>query len=161
MAVAKDVIVNGLVVIPKGTLASGEVSKLIKAVPGEKDGFVWVRATNLILGNGEHPKLKEYRSGEGACGDMGPCWALLIVAAPFIPLALVERAVRASERPNKRQQGEDETIGVCHGVEGYTANRIVLGMMASRVAEAANLSARVDAPCAPTRAPAKSETNAP
>jgi len=160
MIVAKDVVINGLVVIPKGTPASGEVSELIKGVPGKRNGFVWVKPVDLTLGNGKGAKLKEYRSGDDACGDMGPCWALFIFAAPFMPFILIAKAVNATEAPAIKQPGKDKELEVCSEVEGFTANRIILKAVDLRDPKPSPLNPAPDATSAPTPVPAKNKMNA-
>jgi hypothetical protein len=126
LAVAEDVKEDGLVVIPKGTFASGEVTHLRKAVPGKNDGFIRVTPITLTLGNGKRPKLWESAYGEDDCANVGPCWVLWTL---FWPIGLVGMAVHRTENRDDESQkpkGEDVTIDVCNRLSGYLAHRTTL-----------------------------------
>jgi hypothetical protein len=119
LAVAKDVLVKGLVVIPKGMLATGVVSRLTKGVPGKRDGFLRVVPRILLLNNGKTVRLREYRSGEYDCDPIGPCWAMYTFLAPIILIGLVsEKVLDSDEKP----PGKDDAINACESLiwHGYT-----------------------------------------
>jgi hypothetical protein len=117
LAVAKDLMVDGLVVIPKGTPATGVVSRLTKGVPGKRDGFLRVVPRMLLLNNGKTIKLSEYRSGENDCDPLGPCWAMYTLFAPIFLATWI-----ASHVPDEVPSGKDDAINACESLiwRGYT-----------------------------------------
>jgi hypothetical protein len=122
LAVEKDVVIDGHLVIPRGTPGTGAVARLQKGVPGKKDGYLTVRPIAMTLADGTTVRLKENRTGEDDCGDMGPCWALFSIAAPLLPLALIGRL---SERNEEVHVGKEMTLEVCSwpGTEAFVAHR--------------------------------------
>ncbi len=86
MAVAKDVVENGVVLIPRGTPATGIVKQVARAVPGKSDGSLRIVPQEITMSNGLIYRLQADAPGEDPCGDMGPCWALIGGAILFIPL---------------------------------------------------------------------------
>jgi hypothetical protein len=105
MAVEEDVVIHGVVAIPKGTLATGVVSNVRKAKLGIKDGRLEVRPIAMTIANGVEAKLKENRTGEDACGDFGPCWAMYIFFAPAVPFALIGLAANAIDGGDRKKKG--------------------------------------------------------
>lgn len=105
LATASDVVENDIVAIPKGTPAVGVIKHLSKALPGKKNGYLEIEASQLTLPNGTTVKLGEYPPGDDACGDMGPCWALFIIAAPFTPLILLQRLNRSTGSATVKSEG--------------------------------------------------------
>ena len=126
LAVATDLVIQGVVAIPKGTPATGEVSRLTKGVPGKRDGFIRVVPTSLTLADGTLVKLKENRTGEDDCADMGPCWVLAIVSAPLLPAILIKKLLDDQERPKEKPQGKEQILETGYPVEGFATNRIVV-----------------------------------
>ncbi len=118
MAVAEDLTSNGVIVIPKGTVARGEVSELRKAVPYERNGFFEIKPVNLTLANGTKLKLREYMPGEDACGDFGPCWAMWTFFAPLVLIGLTRTAI---ENRHYREAGTDSIEKRCSTDFGYLA----------------------------------------
>jgi hypothetical protein len=133
MAMAEDVIVDGKIVIPKGTKVQGEVSGLTKAISGKRDGYIHVTPLNLTLSDGGRLKLGDLPPGEDKCGDFGPCWAPLLFLAPLVPLILIRVAVGAD---HLKQPGIDGTEHICSLEFGYTVNKTKL-----RVLDARNMNA--------------------
>jgi hypothetical protein len=126
LAVAEDVRVEGLVVIPKGTFATGEVTHLRKGVPGKNDGSIRLSPITLTLGNGKRTKLWESAYGEDDCANVGPCWVLWTL---FWPIGLVGMAVHGTENRDDESQkpkGKDVTIDDCNRFSAYLAHRIAL-----------------------------------
>jgi len=124
LAVAKDVLVKNLVVIPKGTPATGVVSRLTKGVPGKRNGYLQVVPRILFLNNGKTITLRESRSGEFGCDPIGPCWAMYTFLAPFLLIGLVSHKVLDSDE-NEKPLGKDDAIHACQSLiwDGYT-NRV-------------------------------------
>jgi len=126
LAVEEDVLVDGLVAIPKGTLATGKVTHLQKGVAGKHDGYLRVEPISLALANGKRVKLWESAYGEDDCANAGPCWALWIVSAPLLPAILIAKVVDAQEDIRDKPAGKDQTIQARDTVDSYAARRIVL-----------------------------------
>ena len=88
MAVSKDVLENGVVLIPRGTPATGVVKQVARAIPGKSDGSLRIVPQEITMPNGLLYRLRDSPPGEDACGDMGPCWALIGGAILLSPLIL-------------------------------------------------------------------------
>jgi len=119
LAVANDVLVNGMVVIPKGTLASGVVSYVIKGAPGKRDGYISVDPRILFLNNGKTIKMS------GTIGsDFGPYWFAYTFLAPLMLMIWILVAVDKVHK-NKKSLGKDFVIHVCenHVWNGFTKDR--------------------------------------
>ena len=134
LAVASDLVIKGLVAVPKGTPALGEVSRLTRAVSGKQDGFIRVVPTTLTLADGTLVKLKENRTGEDDCADMGPCWVLAIVSAPLLPAILIKKLLDGQEIPEEKPQGKEQTLETGYPVEGFATNKIVVRATVPRLA---------------------------
>jgi hypothetical protein len=122
-AMANDVLVNGLVVIPKGTLASGVVTHVTKGVPGIRDGSLWVSPRIIFLNNGKTIKVSDTIYGS----DIGPYWFAYTFLAPLMLLIWIGVAVDKvhNSRKNIKSLGKDYVIHVCKSLiwNGYTTNR--------------------------------------
>jgi hypothetical protein len=125
MAVGEDEMVNGLVLIPKGTPVTGKVTHLRKGIPGKRDGSIYVEPTILTLANGALVKLRHNRPGEDDCGDMGPCWIWWTFLAP---LTVAGKAHDRIKYGHRKAEGKEETWAACsgYGLLVYTANPIIL-----------------------------------
>jgi hypothetical protein len=134
-AVAEDVLAGGLVVIPRGTPATGVVSSVRKGVPGKQDGDVELEPRAILLADGSRLKLGGYPPGEDACGDMGPCWALITFAIAVSPILITLGLIRLPERLEEdkkfKQQpglqkpaiaGNDQTVNPCWHSSAYTVH---------------------------------------
>ncbi|HEY2470389.1 MAG TPA: hypothetical protein VGI45_21520 [Terracidiphilus sp.] len=120
LAVAKDVSIEGTVVIPKGTPASGLVAHVQKAVPGKRDGDVEIKPASLTLSDGREVSLRQYvdRSGDG-CGSPGECTAVAVILILLIPVFIGEGI--ASLFPHHRPMtGRDQEIEQCQSVWAST-----------------------------------------
>jgi hypothetical protein len=119
MAVALDVTSNGVIVIPKGTPATGEITQLRKAVPKERDGHFEIKPMDLTLPGGAHVKLHEYPPD--ACEPDGPCWLLKALAMPLYPLFLIHDA---AERRDYPEEGKEFVEQECSPESGFLAAKL-------------------------------------
>ena len=126
LATVSDVVENGIIAIPKGAPAVGVVKHVRKALPGKKNGYLEIEASELTLPNGTIVKLGEYPPGDDACGDMGPCWALFIAAAPFTPLLLVRWLAGSASNGTVKVEGKDKVLPVGEAVRAYTQHTLRL-----------------------------------
>ena len=141
LAVAKDIMIDGRIVIPKGTSATGVIARLQKGILGTRDGYLDVRPVAVTLAEGTRVKLKEYPTGQDSCGDLGPCWAfpLFVVAiSPFVIAALPVAAVVALFHPDRdkgkttykmeKPVGKDWTLAACSqlGMKSFVAHPVNL-----------------------------------
>ena len=104
MAVSEDVTLNGAILIPKGTLAAGEVTELRKAKPQKRNAFLEIKPIDLTLADGTRLKLREYQPGEDACGDFGPCWAMWTFFGPLVLLGLTMNSI---DNRDLKEAGKD------------------------------------------------------
>ncbi len=136
LALAKDIAIGG-VTIPKGTPAEGKVASARKARPGKYDGYIDVKATSILLSNGQRLPLRRYPPGEDDCGGMGPCIALAIAVLPVAivaftavaissPVLLIKRAHDGKPSPNARITGTEMTLKQCDSIEAYPPWRITI-----------------------------------
>jgi hypothetical protein len=131
LAVAQDVVVNGLVLIPRGSLAIGVVTHLHKGVAGKRNGSIRITPISRTIGNGTRHKLWESWYGEDDCAEMGPCWLMWTLSAPFILIGL---AINGPDYYDQEpQQGKDESINACSSLSGYIAKKIVIQTVDLRV----------------------------
>jgi len=84
--VAKDVIAEGLVVIPTGTPATGIVRAVRKGAKGKHNGYVVLQPQTVALADGTMLTLKEYPPGEPTCGNLGPCFGLVAAVVLLAPI---------------------------------------------------------------------------
>lgn len=81
MATAGDVIVNGVVVIPSGTPATGEVVEVRNKGMWGKSGFIGAKVVGMNL-NGRHVRLTGSFDDKGVTGTAG-----VISSIALVPLA--------------------------------------------------------------------------
>ena len=142
LAVASDVSVNGVVVIPKGTPAEGRVIGAHKGAPGKRAGWVDIQPASLSLMGGEQLHLLEYPPRESGCG-WGPCCAQFIMAAPLMPVVFVlygpfALADANYERKHPSQdvlEGRQMTIPSCRKIFAYTGENMAVRPAAPESAE--------------------------
>ena len=100
MAVAKELrSQEGQIVIPRGSQATGVVTRVRKAVPGKKNGELTVRPAELTTPDGITYKVHSIND-EGDCDfSTAGCWVSVIVigivATPIVVLSLLAFAVTA------------------------------------------------------------------
>jgi hypothetical protein len=117
MAVAKDVSVNGVVLIPKGTPATGVIDFVRKAVPGKKDGDVSIKPISVNLPTSKSIALRRYNEPEGdALGE-----ALL----PLLPFCFVATLV-AIPFHRKHETGKEYVLEDCFGDWWELSHAIVI-----------------------------------
>jgi hypothetical protein len=136
-AVAQDLAVNGIVVVPRGTPAEGIVTHVRKGIPGKQNGSLRIEPRELLLNDGTRLKLSRNLPGEDDCGDMGPCWALATFAVALSPVFVAVAVVDSpwlihqwieerKKSPHTRPKiaGDDETLRPCEFNSAYTASRL-------------------------------------
>lgn len=132
-AVSEDVVVDGTVVIPKGTPISGVVTHVRKAILGKRDGVVEAKPVSLTLPGGSSVELREPSGdgGDGVCEGFVNCMGLFVVAIPLSVLSLPIAAVAMIKEPPQRQRatisGNDQTLPLCGQRWGVTTKKIRVG----------------------------------
>ena len=109
MTVASDVIVDGNLVIPKGTRAKGVVDFVRKAVPGKKDGRLSIKAIRVDPLDSAPIELREEDSEQDGLGD-----ALAIVA----PFCIIGELVTIPFHKGKQEAGKESVRDACSGSWG-------------------------------------------
>ncbi len=123
MAVAEDVTLNGAIVIPRGSLATGEVTEIRKAKPQKRNGFFVIKPIDFMLADGTRLKLREYRPGEDSCEDFGACWAMWTFFGPLMLLVLTKTAI---ENRDYREAGKDYVRERCSPGYGFLARDLMI-----------------------------------
>jgi hypothetical protein len=149
LRVEHSVMADGLVVIPKGTLATGEVTDLRSVAAGKQSGFIRIRPVSLTLGNGMQAKLREFPPDDAQCGDLdlGSCWVGYTLLVPISLVFLIQIAIDNHHEKRQIHKGEDRTRDACSRVEGFTTKRIILRRTDLQAANSPGANAAADAPC--------------
>lgn len=149
LAVAEDVVVDGLIVIPRGTPGAGVVARVQKGKPGKRDGYLIVKPAELTLADGTKVKLTESPTRNNGCDDIGPCWefylivvpGIVLAAAVVLPLLPVMAAVKALSNHDHgasrvKPVGKDETLDICYAPwrTSYVARPVTLRAVDSTAA---------------------------
>ena len=142
-AVAVDVMDKGLILIPRGTPATGVVSRVTKGIPGKRNGYVAVEPREIRLTNqaGAKSSVKLMRNapGEDDCGDMGPCAALvtffvllspliaalIVVESPFLVFYAIKESHHHKLTP-PAVTGEDEQLQPCAVESAYIRSKMAV-----------------------------------
>jgi hypothetical protein len=128
LAVKEDVVVDGTVVIPRGTPAKGLVASVRKAIPGERNGSLRVEPTGLTLQDGSSIKLREYIDTDVLCEGFVNCLGLIVVAIPAsLPFAIFDMVKSPPQWGKAPESGSDETLPLCRQVWGATTKRVSIG----------------------------------
>jgi hypothetical protein len=125
LVVKKDVVVNGTVVIPRGTPASGLVTFVRKGVAGKSDGSLRVKPLGLILPDGSSIELRGYTynddDADGVCEGFVSCLGLnVIVVSISLPFAIAYSVTSLFQRHHAAKPGIDQTLAVCSTLLGST-----------------------------------------
>ncbi len=143
-AVAQDVKVKEIVVIPRGAPAEGIVEHVRKGIPGKQDGELRIEPRQILLNDGSRLKLSRNSPGEDDCGDMGPCWALLPFAIVFVPCAaafvvigspwLIHDWIKEAKKPHTKPQiaGDDIIQSPCDLQNAYTVKPLTVPFSAAQ-----------------------------
>jgi hypothetical protein len=132
LATDSDLIVGGVIAIPRGTAATGVVEHVMRAVPGKINGDLAIKPTAIHLANGTWLPLRKYPPGEDACAEMGPCW---LTNTLFFPITLIALAAQASERRENPDAGKDLVWDKTMMAFGYTHRKVTLSATGLAVAD--------------------------
>jgi hypothetical protein len=134
-AVAQDVVVNGVVVIPRGTQAEGVVAKVRKGIPSKRDGTLLLEPQRILLSDGSRLTLSRNPPGEDDCGDMGPCLGLAVFAIILSPIVaaifvvespwIIHHWIHEVQKPHAKSQiaGDDKALDPCEVQSAFTKNQ--------------------------------------
>lgn len=103
---------EGHVILPKGTPATGIVGKVQRAVPGKKDGHVVVTAGSIQLPSGQSVPMELWMTDREDCdGEAGACATLAVLAVIILaPLLAIQLPVMLAH-PKKTFRGDrDEGV---------------------------------------------------
>jgi len=138
--VSKDVDVDGMIVIPKGTPASGVVTYVRKAILGQRDGRVGVQPVSLSLPDGSSVPLREAPysdpEAEGLTGVM-----LFIAALPFVFSDMYK------EKHHAPQPGNEQTLPLCYQWWGTTTKKVRIGLAVPTQTQPSHAPVDVDSIC--------------
>jgi hypothetical protein len=111
MAVKEDVTIDGVVVIPEGTPATGVVAAVRKAVPGKKNGSISIEPESVNPPNSKPIALRHYNytlEDDAMCSGFLNCLPL-VVAAPVYGIG----DLIAYPFQKHHVTGEDEVFPAC------------------------------------------------
>jgi hypothetical protein len=121
IVVQDDVLVNGILAIPKGAEGTGAVFDAAAAIPGKRDGMLLIRPVDLTLPDGRHIKMSNNPPGYDDCdGIFGPCWMEYSLFAPVI-LPIIWGQDLADR--HHTAEGKDVTETTTELIQGYTRQR--------------------------------------
>ena len=145
MAVKEDVIIDGVVVIPKGTLATGAVAVVRKAVPGKKNGSISIEPESVNPPNLKPIALRHYNytlEDDAMCSGFLNCLPL-VVAAPVYGIGdLVAYPFR-----KHHVTGEDEVFPVCSEQWSVVCRSIVVQANGTALVRSAHPDVALEAVC--------------
>jgi hypothetical protein len=142
-AVSEDVVVDGVIIISKGTPASGVVTYVRKAIRGQLDGRLVIQPVSLTLPDGSSVPLHEARySDPEARGISGV--VLFIAALPFVFSDMAKR------RHPDPESGDDLTLPFCGQWYGATKKRVRINPAVSAQTQPTYHTVYIDFIC-PTR----------
>jgi hypothetical protein len=123
MAVAEDFVLNGVILIPRGTPATGVVTSVRKAVSGKKDGRIRIQPVHLDLGDSTPIALRDYRpsSGGGECTGFRECMPLVAISLPFMLDQLVAISFQSDGGA-----GSDKVIAACSQFDSEAKGMVIL-----------------------------------
>jgi hypothetical protein len=144
MVVDEDVEVKGVVVIPRGTPATGVVTRVRKAIPGKRDGFVWVEPFNLNLLGSPPVALRDWDdpSGDGMCTGFFCDLALSVAYGAWWAGDHITKPSRKNH-----ETGEEHTVDVCSADFAEPSGRAALYPIAAGALRAPPGSAELNAAC--------------
>lgn len=122
LAVKENVILNGSIIIPKGTLASGVISDLRKAIPGKRDGDLSIKPVSLTLPDGSLIALHEHfdTGGDEVCEGFVGCLPVAAIVVATFPIAVAFYIASWFPRHHASESGNDVMIGPCQALWGST-----------------------------------------
>jgi hypothetical protein len=143
MAVGKDVIVDGVVVIPKGTPARSVVRWVTRPIPGKRDGNLRIKPVTLTLPDNSRISLRDYdNSGDGVCYSRVSCGIVYVLVFPIIVSELI-----AIPFEKKHETGEDHVWPACSIVPAQSAKNVVVHPVAVASAQLSAGMADLNARC--------------
>lgn len=120
LAVREDVKESGVVLIPKGSPATGVVRRLSRAAPGKRNGFFRISPVRITLPDGREVRMDEFPPGEDSCGSGGSC---RVVPAPFVPFILLGLG-GIRDGPGPKKDGVEKVLPASSWAYGYTQKTV-------------------------------------
>ncbi len=122
LAVKENVILNGSIIIPKGSPASGVISDLRKAVLGKRDGSLSIKPVSLTLPDGSLVTLRQHidTGGDEVCEGFVGCLPVAAIIAVSFPFAVAFSIASFFPRHHASESGNDIMIGPCQTLWGST-----------------------------------------
>lgn len=124
-AVAKDVVVNGVIVFRAGAPVTGTVTKVVRSVAGKRDGFLGIRVREISLQGGlslrliwSDPQLRQTRKERFNGAAVNTLESLGGVA--LLPLEL-PMAIAMSAGGDGKPSGKDAILPRCWQVDYWVA----------------------------------------
>jgi hypothetical protein len=144
MAVWKDVIVDGVVVIPRATPATDVVEEVIEPIPGKRDGDIWVKPVSITLPDNSQIPLRDYAwtsADDGVCSGFS-CAILYVAGFPFLIGELI-----AAPFQNKHGTGKVRRLPVCSIQWSEPSRKIFLHPVGTRSAQSSAPSTDLKTTC--------------
>jgi len=145
MAVTEDVSADGVVMISKGTPATGVVVGVRKAVPGEKNGSVAIKPESVNPLNSVPIALRNYHytlEDDGMCSGFSDCLPLILIAPVYGIGDLIAYPFRTHHVP-----GEDEVLPACSEEWSVVSRSIVIQASGITRAQSAHPDIDLDTVC--------------
>lgn len=99
MTVANDIVIDGLVVLAKGSAATGILRHVKKAVPRKREGNV--ELNSAVVQITKRKKLKLGENSWSVCGRSLRCWVEAPILAPFAWVVAWAMTYDPDDRPSR------------------------------------------------------------
>ncbi|MGA8088217.1 MAG: hypothetical protein WCA10_12980 [Terracidiphilus sp.] len=143
LVVKDNVIVSGTVAIPRGTPVTGVVTCVRKAIPGQRNGSLWVQPVSLTLPDGSPLSLREAPDGDGMAN--GLTGVMFTVAA--LPFWIADMVKAPFERHKPVEPGNDEVFPACSDSWSASTTKTVIKSVVSNQGRASQPPVDIDAIC--------------
>jgi hypothetical protein len=145
MAVKEDVTIDGVVVIPEGTPATGVVAAVRKAVPGKKNGSISIEPESVNPPNSKPIALRHYNytlEDDAMCSGFLNCLPLVVGAYVYGAGDVIAYPFR-----KHHAAGKDEVLQACSEQWSVVSRSIVVQANGTTRVQSAHPEIDLDSVC--------------
>lgn len=118
LTVAKNIVIDGLVIVPKGSAATGILRHVKKAVPRKRNGNI--ELSSAVIQVTKRKKLKLGENSRSVCGHSSRCWVKAPILLPFAWLVVWAMTYDPDDRPS----GTDVVMGPSFEIDLFTRGEV-------------------------------------